>query len=412
MKRLRSINRSCRIVLAAVIFICSGFVAIAFGAAAPRLLILNLDELNQAKNRLDANDATLLPALNRLKRDADRALSAGPFAVTHKELTPPSGDKHDYMSIAPYWWPNPNAPNGLPYIRRDGVVNPERDQTSDRKRFADLVYSVNTLAQGYFFTGREDYAAYAAKLLRVWFLDDASKMNPHLRYAQAVPGRNLGRGAGIIETHNLPELLDAVGLLAGSNHWSEVEQKTLQEWFGKYLTWLLDGAEGKAEAKAQNNHGTWYDVQVAAFALFAGRDDVAKQLLSEFSAKRIAKQVEADGRQPQELERTQSWHYSIFNLEAIISAASLGDKLGVDLWNFESADKRSIRKALDWLTPFASGEKKWSYQQITPFEPEKLAPLLRRAALRSGDPSYENVLAKLAKSTSDERWQLHFPGSK
>ncbi|MBM2805643.1 MAG: alginate lyase family protein, partial [Deltaproteobacteria bacterium] len=154
-----------------------------FAAAAepPRLVILNLADLNGAKKQLDANDAALLPALSRLKRDADRALGAGPFAVTHKELTPPSGDKHDYMSLAPYWWPNPNTANGLPYIRRDGEVNPERDQTSDRKRFGDLVQSVKTLALGYFFTGREDYAVHATKLLRTWFIDNATKMNPHLR---------------------------------------------------------------------------------------------------------------------------------------------------------------------------------------------------------------------------------------
>jgi hypothetical protein len=408
MKRLRFAATFSWIAFAAFALSSVVFAAMSLAAtAAPaRLFILNLANLNEAKRRLDADDAALLPALSRLKRDADRALGAGPFAVTHKDLTPPSGDKHDYMSIAPYWWPNPNTANGLFYVRRDGEVNPERDQTSDRKRFGDLVQSANTLALGYFFTGREIYAVHGAKLLRAWFIDDATKMNPHLRYAQAVPGRNQGRGAGIIETHNLPELLDVVGLLNGSSQWSHAEQKTLQDWFGKYLTWLLESAEGKAEAKAQNNHGTWYDVQVAAIALFAGRDDVAKQVVSEFPAKRIAKQIEPDGRQPQELDRTQSWNYSIFNLEAFVSAASLGEKLGVDLWKFQSPDKRSIRQALDWLSPFATGEKKWSDKQITPFEPARLAPLLRQAALRWREPSYQQLLSKVPKLTGDERWQL------
>jgi len=397
-----------RLAFAAFAISSFAFAAISLAAAAApaRLFILNLADLNETKRRLDANDAALVPALSRLKRDADRALGAGPFAVTHKDLMAPSDDKHDYLSIAPYWWPNPSTANGLPYVRRDGEVNPERDQTSDRKRFADLVQSANTLALGYFFTGRDDYAGHAAKLLRTWFIDDSTKMNPHLRYAQAVPGRNQGRGAGIIETHNLPELLDAVGLLNDSSAWKQAEHIALQKWFGKYLTWLRESAEGRAEAKAQNNHGTWYDVQVAAFALFAGRDDVAKQILSEFPAKRIAQQIEPDGRQPRELERTQSWNYSIFNLEAFLSAASLGEKIGVDLWKFESSDKRSIRKALDWLLPFASGEKKWSDKQITPFEPARLAPLLRQAALRWREPSYEKIIGKMQKISGDERWQL------
>jgi len=414
---LLSIKRSCltatfsRIAFAAFALSSVAFASCSLAVAAepPGLFNLNPADLHDAKKRLDANDAALLPALSRLKRDAERALGTGPFAVTHKYLTPPSGDKHDYMSLAPYWWPNPNTANGLPYVRRDGEVNPEREQTSDRKRFGDLVQTVKTLALGYFFTGREGYAVHGAKLVRAWFIDEATKMNPHLRYAQAVPGQNQGRGAGVIETHNLPELLDAVGLLKGSSHWSQSDQKQVQEWFGKYLTWLLESPEGKAEAKAQNNHGTWYDVQVAAFALFAGRADLAKQVLSEFPANRIAKQIEPDGRQPHELERTQSWNYSIFNLEAFFSAASIGEKLGIDLWKVESPDKRSIRKALDWLLPFASGEKKWSYKQISAFDPTKLAPLLRHAALRFNEPAYEKTNSKLAKISGDERWQLLFP---
>jgi len=131
--------------------------------------------------------------------------------------------------------------------------------------------------------------------------------------------------------------------------------------------------------------------------------------LSEFSAKRVAKQIEPDGRQPHELERTQSWNYSIFNLEAFISAANIGEKLGIDLWKFESPDNRSIRKALDWLLPFVTGEKKWNYKQISVFEPTKLAPLLRQAALRLNEPAYEKTIYKLTKITGDERWLLLLP---
>src|SRR3990172_2194727 len=369
----------------------------------PRVFVLQPDDLIDTRRRLQANDASLLPALNKLKRDADDALNGGTFSVVHKELAPPSGDKHDYMSIAPYWWPNPNTPNGLPYVRRDGEVNLERDQTSDRRRLDDLVRGVTTLALGYFFTGREDCAAHAARLMRAWFLDDATRMNPHLRYAQAVPGRNVGRAAGIIETHNLPELVDTVGILARSKSWSSEDQKGLQKWFDAYLAWLRESPEGRAEAKAQNNHGTWYDVQIAAFALFVDKGDMAKKVLNEMAEKRIAKQIEPDGRQPRELERTLAWSYSLFNLEALFDGASMASRLGINLWSYESPDKRSMRKALDWLLPFAAGEKKWNYPQISGLQPGKFAPFLRRAALRYREPSYENALHKLSGVTPDQR---------
>lgn len=380
--------------------------ASAIGQPPPRVFVLQPDDLVETRRRLQENDTSLLAGLSKLKRDADHALAAGIFSVAHKELAPPSGDKHDYLSLAPYWWPNPNTPNGLPYLRRDGVINPERDRTSDRRRLDNFVQGVKTLALGYFFTGGENYAAHAVKLLRVWFLDDATKMNPHLRYAQAVPGLNVGRGAGIIETHNLPELIDAVGLLAGSKSWHPQDQRGLEKWFDAYLAWLRESPEGRAEAKAQNNHGSWYDVQITAFALFLDKSDIAKNLLSEMPKTRIAKQIESDGRQPRELERTQAWSYSLFNLEALFDGAAMASKLGIDLWSYESPDKRSIRKALDWLVPYATGEKNWNYRQIAGLQPEKLAPLLRRAALRFRDPSYEKILGRIPKLSGEERWQL------
>jgi len=403
------VRRTCFLALFAVRFLVFCPTSLAATAESLPLFILNSSELIEIRKRIESDDSVFLPAMKKLKRDADRALTAGPFSVTRKELTPPGGDKHDYMSIAPYWWPNPSSPNGLPYIRRDGEVNPERDQTSDRKHLDSLVQSVKTLALGFFFTRREDYAAHAGKLLRVWFLDDSTRMKPHLRYAQAIPGRSQGGGAGIIETHNLPELVDAVGLLSGSKSWNQSERKSLQDWFSAYLNWLLESPEGKAEAKAENNHGTWYDVQLAAFALFAGRDELAKKIMTEFPSKRIVKQIEPDGRQPHELGRTQAWSYSIFNLEAFFSAASIGDKLGVDLWNYESSDKRSLRRALDWLMPFATGEKKWSHQQISGMQRERLAPLLRLAAIRYREPAYEKAITKIPTVKDDERWQLLSP---
>ena len=375
----------------------------------PRLLILDANGLIRTKERLQNRDPALASALTKLKRDAERALNVKPPSVTEKNLSPPTGDKHDYMSIAPYWWPNPATPNRLPFVRRDGQVNPDRDESSDRRRLENMIQTVQTLALGYFFTEREDYAAHAAELLRVWFLNPATKMNPHLKYAQAVPGRNTGRGAGIIETHELAELIDFVSLLDNSTAWPAHDHHQWQDWMKAYLSWLLESPEGRAEAKAENNHGTWYDVQAAALAIFTARDELAKDRLSEFHRKRIIAQVEADGRQSRELTRTRAWDYSLFNLQALFDAASIAAKLSIDLWSPRSDDQRSIRRALDWLVPFATGERKWTYAQITRFQPEKLAPLLRRAAIVYRDPAYERVIGSLKTSTGNERWQLLYP---
>jgi hypothetical protein len=369
----------------------------------PPVFILDRAGLSMAKQQARQGDEQLKPALARLMREADRALMSAPLSITRKDSLPPSGDKHDYISLAPYWWPDPNTQNGLPYVRRDGKINPERDRIPDRQNLENTVASVKILALAYYFTAKEEYAKNATTMLETWFLAASTKMNPNLKYAQGIPGRNTGRAAGIIESHNLPDVIDAVGLLAGSAAWSQAHQRQLQSWFAAFLTWLRESAEGRAEAQAENNHGSWYDVQVVSFGLFTHRRDFALRVVSEIPRKRVARQIKPDGSQPLELARTQPWRYSLFNLEALFDAAALGDNLGIDLWNFESANKQSIRKALDWLIPFATGEKQWPLREESRWQPERLAPLLHRAALRYREPNYRAALGKLAGRSIDNR---------
>ena len=85
----------------------------------PRVFLLDAKKLEATKQQIRNGDSKLVPALAKLEREAQKALTAGPFSVTSKEVTPPSGDKHDYMSQAPYFWADPSKPDGLPYIRRE-----------------------------------------------------------------------------------------------------------------------------------------------------------------------------------------------------------------------------------------------------------------------------------------------------
>jgi Alginate lyase len=346
--------------------------------AGPRVFILDAKHLATAKQR--AGDKSIAPAIARLERDAQKALSAGPFSVVTKTVTPPSGDKHDYMSQAPYFWPDPKSANGLPYIRRDGERNPEIEKINNHRVKDQMEAAVETLALAYYFKGDEVYAQKATQMLRTFFLEPVTRMNPNLQFAQGIPGVNTGRGIGLIETRGLTKVVDAIGLLDGSKAWTSTDQKGMEEWFGKFLQWMLDSKNGRDEAAAKNNHGTFYDVQIVSFALFLGKNDLARSVLETAKTKRIAVQIEPDGRQPLELVRTKAWSYSVGNLDGLMLLARLGETLGVDLWNYETSDGRSIRKALDFLAPFAVSEKKWTYQQLGEWPPQMLFPLIRRAS--------------------------------
>jgi hypothetical protein len=371
----------------------------------PRVFVLDGKHLLNIRKLVRGGDKNLLAALERLERESKQALAAGPFSVVD-DLIAPSGDRHDYMSQAPYFWPNPETTNRLPYVRRDGQRNPEISKFPDHRRMDEMVEAVETLALVYFFKGDEECAAKATRLLRVWFLDSATRMNPHLQYAQAIPGLTTGRGIGLIETRGLIRVVDAVGLLEGAKSWTDADQRALEQWFDRFLRWMQESRNGLEEAAARNNHGTYYDLQVASFALFVGKTDVARNVLQTVGPKRIATQIESDGRQPFELTRTKAWSYSIGNLQGLMTLARLGENVGVELWQYQSADGRSIRKALDYLVPFALTEKNWPHQQLGGVSREALFPLIRKAALKFPDGPYQQMLLKLPSPEPDRRSTL------
>ncbi len=335
------------------------------------------------------------PALGQLRSDADTALRQTPLSVTSKSIKPPSDDKHDYLSLAPYWWPDPAKPNGLPYIRRDGQVNPEIEQVQDHKYMDRVISATHTLALAYYFFGEESYATHATELLRTWFLNPETRMNANLEFGQGVPGHNTGRGTGLIETRDVYRLVDAIGFLAGSKSWTSADQKGMEGWCARFLDWMLHSDKGKEEAVAKNNHGSYYDVQIVSLALFTGDTNIASRVLQSVPERRIEIQIEPDGRQPLELERTKALGYSTMNLAGLFELGLLGENVGVDLWSFRSSDGRSIRKALDYLLPFVSGQEKWPYQQIIEFKAAEISPLLAVAAVKFKDRRYEELAIKI-----------------
>jgi len=372
----------------------------------PRVFLINAQKLAETKQRIQAGDKTLDAALARLEADARKALQQESVSVVTKAATPPSGDKHDYLSQAPYFWPDPTKPNGLPYIRRDGERNPELNKITDHHTLDVMEATTNTLALAYYFKGDEAYAAKATELLRAWFLDPKTRMNPNLEYAQFIPGVNTGRGIGLIETRGLADVVDAIGLLAGSKAWTSTDQHGLEEWYGKFLQWMQESKNGREENAAKNNHGTYYDVQSTSFALFLGKNVMAKQIVEAAKQNRIALQVEPDGRQPLELARTKAWSYSNGNLDGLMLLARLAETVDIDLWNYQTKDGRSIRRALEYLYPFAVGDQKWTYEQLGGFDGKSLFPLVRRAARHYHDDKVKTMMLRIPALEPAERQRL------
>ena len=312
-------------------------------------------------------------AYDKLLRQADSLIDVAPMSVMQKKEAPASGDKHDYMSLARYFWPDPQRPDGLPYINRDGQSNPELKQF-DREPLGKTASRIVTLSLAYYFSGKEQYAKKATELIRVWFLNKETKMNPHLRYAQVIKGKNnnMGRCIGVIDTYSFVEMVQALPLLEGSKSFTKNDSKQLKNWFRQLTKWILTDPEGKKESDMANNHSIAYDAQVIAFSLYCGDNATALQCVKDFPEKRLFKQIKADGSMPHELRRTLAMHYSWYNLTHIIDICFMAKTLGVDIYAMKSDDGISVSKAIDFLAPYVGKDAKpWPYQQINDIETVK-----------------------------------------
>jgi hypothetical protein len=218
---------------------------------------------------------------------------------------------------APYFWPNPATANGLPYVRRDGERNPEINQITDHRSLDQLEDAVETLALIYYFKGDEKYAAKAVQFLRAFFLEPATRMNPNLQFAQFIPGVNTGRGIGLIETRGLTRVVDAVGLLKGSAALTDQDERGMRDWFAKFLQWMLESRNGRKSRPPKTITALIMKFRSFPTRCLSRRRDLAKQVLEQARTKRIATQIEPDGRQPLELARTKAWGYSNGNLDGL-----------------------------------------------------------------------------------------------
>lgn len=349
-----------------------------------KLLFFNAATLARCREQYQRGNPQATRLAQQLIQLANKALTHPAYSVVQKADLPPSGDRHDYWSLAAFSWPDPAQPDGLPYVFRDGMRSPATElystesQQYDHTRLQLTLDNTTVLALAWYMTGNIDYALHAAELVRTWFLKPATRMNPNLNYAQVELGKNNNQGMrwGVIDTKDFYYFLDAVRLLQQSDAWSAPDQRAMQSWCKKLLSWLNESKQGRLERCAVNNHGTCYDLQIAALSGFCD-DAIALSKTLEYSKMRIAKQFLPNGQQPYELKRSATLHYCTFNLQSWANLAKMAEHVGIDLWHYSANNGACLQAAFEWLLPYYN--QPWPYRQIKIFEKERLLPLYQIA---------------------------------
>ncbi len=293
--------------------------------------------------------------------EAAWALQQEPVTVTAQSSPRSAGGKHDFFSEGDYWWPNPVSVDS-PYIQKDGMTNPD-NFVAHRHAMIRLSKIVGALASAYKLTGDEKYVQQAMKHCRAWFVDIATKMNPNLLYAQAIKGRFTGRGIGIIDTIQLMEVVQGLMAMVQAKSMNKQELAAIRNWYDQYLNWLTTHKYGKDEMNAENNHGTCWVMQVACFAKFTGNKELMAFCSNRYKTVLLPNQMAIDGSFPRELRRTKPYGYSIFNLDAMTTICQVLSTKEDNLWNYQTADGKSIKKGIEFLYPYVNDKAKWPFQK-------------------------------------------------
>jgi hypothetical protein len=288
---------------------------------------------------------------------AEQALEQPPQTITMVVCSRSAGGPHDFYSEGDYWWPDPKNPEG-PFIQRDGMTNPE-NFVAHRLAMIRLSQLVGTLASAYMITGDEKYVQSALVHLNAWFVSPDTRMNPSLLYAQAIKGRFTGRGIGIIDGIQLMEVAQGVLVMQKAKCFDPKQLETLKLWFSDFLTWLTTHQYGKDEMNAQNNHGTCWAMQVAAFSRLTNNTELLDFCRTRYKEVFLPKQMAENGSFPLELKRTKPYGYSIFNLDAMTMLCQILSDQTHDLWNFKTTDGKCIKSGIEYLFPYIADKSKW-----------------------------------------------------
>jgi hypothetical protein len=335
-------------------------------AADTPVLLFSPAEAERLRAAVSRSDAWTTGAARALREDAARNLTAGPWSVTHQRPAGMKIDVHDYYSEGPYWWPDPAKPGG-PYIRRDGRTNPDRF-TANKNALTAMSEAVLALGAAAWFFNEPKFGDRAVLVLRAWFVDPGTRMNPHLEYGQAVRGHNTGRAAGLIDTRGLIRVVQGVRLLERTGRLDAATRDGVRRWFAEFNRWMTTSKNGVGEKKSGNNHASWWTAQVAAYADMAGDPATQEMAFRWFREELFPKQIRPDGAAPREESRTKSLGYSAFNLEAYTVLCRIASRRGVDLWGTRTREGASIATVVDFLLPSLRDPRQWKKEQIANFD--------------------------------------------
>lgn len=291
--------------------------------SACRKILMNIDEHKTSfshpyfKNISQQYSKEINPESVMLLIDEANKLLRKPYLdITKKSVNIPDINPQNYVSFAPYYWQKNNEdPMKKSFVKaeyKDSRANPFLANRSDKPKFAQLCARIHLMALASIGTKDRRYIDYIHQQLNIWFVDQNTRMNPHMKHAQIRPWSGINKGFGVIDARWIILLLDAIAILKHEVGY-EVE-KEVTTWLVKFAKWILVSASGFNEILRENNRGSWVEVVLCYIALSVNKPEMVSCIIKHSLSDRLQKQINEHGFQPLELKRYNPVSYSLYNM--------------------------------------------------------------------------------------------------
>lgn len=374
--------------------------------APPSTFVISPAEYLAMRERvLQTPEPWMKPALDSLRTEAEKVMTKGPWSVTTKKdnQLPPSKDKHDFYSLSIYFWKKPDGT----WEWRDGQRNPDA-VTEDEAGLDALFGAVKVLSNAAWFLGDHKYGERAALLLRYWFTDSATGMNPNMNYAAGIPGQADGRGVGIHRFKDFAIILDDIGLLRAMGYWTDEDQAKMVKWVSEFSNWCNTTKLGLDEKKAPNNHSVFYGSMMLGCACYTGNQPLIEEYSKSFFQAQLINQIQPNGCLPEEMGRTRPVNYTLYCLMGFAMYAEQARNLGIDYYYYTGPNGQTLKAAFSYALPFWEGKVPWPKKEEPIYDYRVFIPA-RVAAIRYQDPAFENYLESSFPNWNQDYRNLLWP---
>lgn len=295
-----------------------------------------------------------------------------------------------------------DQPNPIELIQSQGILEGDPRKSATQKALHDIP-KVYALAMLYKTSGQERFRDKAVEFLLAWAKTNHSEGDP-------------------INETKLEDMVFAYDLIRSGLPTDE--QQRIDNWFAADAEALVNSKSARPGKGTAINNWNSHRIKMITLIAYTIHTDKYDDYIKTELEKQLEVNLNADGTTLDFMERD-AFHYHTYDLEPLLSTIiAIKRKTGKDYFTWQTSKGASIKKCVDFMVPYMTGEKQHGeftnskvkfdqqraqnhekgYEAGTPFNPKSGIYTLSLAAYF--DPSYIQTIRKVTGNPDYTDWQL------